>query len=342
MRADLLDRHLKQGCLKPVYLLFGEEEFLLRQALQRLEQGLHRQGELTAKYQFTAKDTALEEVLAQAQTPQLWGGRQLLILWEADKFSPAELASLGKYCQAPAAGSILVLVALGLKAKEVEKHKFWRHFLAQEAALGFPKLKEVEIVAWLEREAKAQGKILAAGAAQRLLELVGHDLLELYQELEKLLLYSGTEPQITLAMVNQIGSPSHNYTIFELVAALGQRQPLPALKILNRLLTLGEPPHRILVMLARQVRLLLKIHEGLQQRLTPPELAKRLEIHPFAVEKLQRQAAGLSPAALHQALIRLQEIDAAVKTGMPAPTLLLENFILTLSQTSKTEQRLRN
>lgn len=342
MRAALLDRHLKQGHLQPVYLFFGEEEFLIRRALRRLEQGLQHRGELAAKYQFTAKATALEEILAQARSPQLWGGRQLLIIWEADKFSPAELTSLATYCQAPAAAAILVLVALGLKAKEVEKHKFWRHFLAQEAALGFPKLKEVEIIAWLDREAKAQGKILAAGAAQRLLELVGPDLQELHQELEKLLLYSGMEPQITLAMVNQLGSTSHNYTIFELVAALGQRQPVPALKILNRLLTLGEPPHRILVMLARQVRLLLKIQEGRQQRLTLPELARRLEVHPFAVEKLQRQAASLSPAALHQALIRLQEIDAAVKAGMPAPALLLENFILTLSQTSKTDQQLRN
>ena len=40
MTHPLLERHLERSAVKPLYLFYGDEEFLMNRALARLEAGL--------------------------------------------------------------------------------------------------------------------------------------------------------------------------------------------------------------------------------------------------------------------------------------------------------------
>ncbi len=193
MSHAVLERHLKKSTLKPVYLWFGEEEFLIRRALARLEAWLQQGDDLAAKTVLDAAETPLAEALTAARSPQLWGGRQLVMVWQVERYKAKELAVLEKYLQAPSSQTCLVLIAPGLKPKDVQAHNLWRRLLEQEAALGFSRLREGELPTWLEREAKRQGKTLGPGAARQLVEAVGQNLSDLHQELEKLILYTGAQ-----------------------------------------------------------------------------------------------------------------------------------------------------
>lgn len=328
----ILTRHLQKGTLRPVYLFYGEEEFLIRRALAQLEGWLAQREELAAKLFLDAAATPLAEALSTARAAQLWGGRQFVVLWGVERYKVKELAPLAKYLEGPSASTVLVLVGLGLKAKDVQASGLWRRLQDQEAALAFPRLREGEVIKWLEQEAKHQGKTLGPAAARLLLETVGPNLADLAQQLAKLSLYTGTDPLIPAAVVQKLASHSRVHTIFELVEALGQGRPERALKVLHRLLELGEPASVIVVMVARQIRLLLRTLEAGPHRPDPAALAKELGVLPFVAEKLQRQAAGFSLAGLQQQLLRLQEIDQQIKTGMAAPHLLLEKFILDLDR----------
>jgi DNA polymerase III subunit delta len=330
MVHDLLERQFKKNTVPPVYLWYGEEEFLIRRELTRLEGWLEQREDLSAKITVDAADTPLAEVLTQARSPQLWGGRQLIIVWQAERYKSDELAALEKYLQAPARQTILLLMAPGLKHKDVQAHQVWRQLLEQEAALGFPRLREGDLPGWLQQEAKRQGKMLAPGAARQIVEAAGQNLLELDQELEKLILFTGAEITITAAHSAKLSSHSRSHTIFELVEALGQSKPDKALKVLARLLELGEHPSKIVVMLARQIRLLMRTREGLKKNLHGRELAKELGVAEFIAKKLIEQARGFRLARLRSQLIRLHEADQQIKTGMAVPRLLLEKVILDL------------
>ena len=330
MSHAILERQLKQNFLQPVYVWYGDEGFLIRRALACLESWLVQQGDLAAKIVLDGTETLLEDALLEARSPQLWGGRQLVVIWQAERYKPEDLTVLEKYLQAPARQTCLVLIAAGLKLKDIQAHHIWRQLLAQEAALGFFRLKDGALAHWLEGEAKLQGKKLGPGAALKMIEAVGQNLLELYQELEKLVLYTGAANIITAAHITYLSSHSRTHTIFELVEALGQNQPAKAFKVLGRLLELGEPPAKILVMLARQIRLLMRTREGLKRKLAAAELAKELGVAKFIAEKLQRQATGFRLAQLKGQLIRLHEADQQLKTGTTVPRLLLEKVILDL------------
>ncbi|AEB09583.1 DNA polymerase III subunit delta [Desulfobacca acetoxidans] len=330
MSHILLERHLKISALKPVYLFYGEEEFLVRRALTRLEDWLAQKEDLAARTSLEAGEISLLEALTEARSPQLWGGRQLVIIWRMERYKAKELAALESYLANPASQTCLVLVAIGLKSKDVQTHRIWRRLQEQDAALGFFRLRENELPGWLQKEARQLGKMLSPDAARQLIEAVGFNLLDLHQELEKLVLYVGKEQTITAEAVAQLSSHGRTHSIFELVDALGQSRPDKALKVLNRLLELGEPPAIILVMLARQVRLLMRTREALRRGLGSKELAQTLELPGIVAEKLQRQAGGFRLAQLQDHLIRLHEADLGFKTGMAPPHLLLEKVILEL------------
>ncbi|MDO9531481.1 MAG: DNA polymerase III subunit delta [Deltaproteobacteria bacterium] len=323
MSHPLLERHIERQAVKPLYLFYGDEEFLMQRALLRLEASLTDQaGELPSKVVRDAQEVELPEFLSESRAATLWGPGQLLILRRVDTYPAAQLKAITGYLDHPAPRAWIVLLAEGLKAREVEKHAVWGRLAKGEAALGFYRLREGELHQWLTREARQLGKNLTLAAAQRLVEMVGNNLAELSQELEKLALFAGPENTLTPALVTQLASHSRTYNIFALVDALGTPGFHQRLTSLGQLMDLGEPPARILGMLARQVRLLIRVKEGVGGN--PAELASRLKVPPYKVKSLAQQGARFSDAALKRHLAMLHRVDFQLKTSTGNPRLWLE------------------
>ncbi|MBI4795335.1 MAG: DNA polymerase III subunit delta [Deltaproteobacteria bacterium] len=328
MSHPLLERHLKRSTLKPLYLFYGDEEFLMLRALERLGKALTGpDGEAPVKVVLEAQEIGLPEFLAQARMTPLWGAGQLLVLRRVETYPAKPLKAVLDYLDHPAPRARVVLLAPGLKARDLAKNAVWSRLQQEEAALGFFHLKEGELQQWLTREAQAQGKTLTLAGAQRLVDMVGDNLSELASELEKLTLFAGPEKTLTPNLVSQLASHSRTYNIFALVDALGESGAQKRLSALAHLLDLGEPPARILVMLARQLRLLLRLKDSPAG--APPEaLARALEVPPGIVKKLAKQAARFTTPTLQTHLRRLHQTDRQLKTSMGNPRLWLEWCLL--------------
>jgi DNA polymerase III subunit delta len=327
MSHPTLERHLQRGGLKPLYLFFGDEEFLMLRALARLEGSLtDKAGEPPVKVVRESQEVELPEFLAESRTATLWGPGQLLILRRVDAYPADQLKAITAYLDRPAPRAWVVLLAEGLKAREVEKHPVWGRLLREEAALGFYRLRESELYQWLTREARRLEKNLTLAAAQRLVEMVGDNLAELSQELEKLALFAGPEATLSPGLVRQLASHSRTYNIFALVDALGEPGCQSRLASLGHLLDLGEPPAKILGMLARQVRMLIRVKEGHQAN--PAELARSLKVPQGVVKRLRQQASRFSETALQAHLGLLHQVDYRLKTSTGSPRLWLEWAVL--------------
>ncbi len=330
MSHPILERHLESRSLRPLYLFYGEEEFLLERALRRLETALAEvSGEAVLRVVREAPEVSLEEFLGQARMATLWGETQLLILRRADTYPAEALSAVTDYLRHPAPRSLVVLTAPSLKARAVEKHAVFGRLQKDQAALGFSRLREADLFSWLAKEAKRLGKTLPPAAAQRLVEVVGDNLLELNQELEKLALFAGDQASLTPQQVSQLASHSRTYNIFALVEALGEKAVHRRLAALDHLLELGEPPPRILTMLARQLRLLIRCRE-LAPQSPPGELAKQLGLSPWQVDRLVRQAKHFSLQALRAHLKLLHQADLSLKTSASTPRLWLEYALIHL------------
>lgn len=191
--------------------------------------------------------------------------------------------------------------------------------------------KEWELPNWIQQQARDEGGEISWDASRELAGLAGNDLRLLHQEIEKLLLYADGRP-VTETDVRTLVSRAREASVFDLVDYVGRREVDEALRLLHHLLDEGEPPLRLLAMLARQVRILLQVSELRSNRMTQEQIAKQLKLHPYVVQKGLAQAPNFTLQQLEKAHALLVETDWMIKTGEMEDVLALDMLVVSLAR----------
>ena len=118
--------------------------------------------------------------------------------------------------------------------------------------------------------------------------------------------------------------------IFDMVTAIAEKRQKDALELYYDLLTLKEPPMRILFLIARQCNLLLQARAMKSKGASNKEIASGLGVPPFAVGKYLSQASRFKSAVLRRALSRCVEAEEAVKTGRMNDVMSVEILIVSV------------
>jgi DNA polymerase-3 subunit delta len=193
--------------------------------------------------------------------------------------------------------------------------------------------KPAAVPQWLAQRARARGGSIEPRAAQALADALDRegkvDLRRAESELEKLLVYAD-DRSVTEGDVRELVTSIGLESIFTLMDALADRNGRVATSLLAKFVDAGEPPLRILALVARQVRLLAMTRFLTDRGASVSELNAALGVPPFVVQKLQRQARRFSTPLLVAALRRLAQIDADIKTGKAEATLALDLFVCEL------------
>ena len=195
----------------------------------------------------------------------------------------------------------------------------------------FKQPKEWELPNWIQQRARDEGGEIGWDASTLMARLVGNDLRLLDQEVDKLLLYANGQ-QVTETDVRALVSRARESSVFDLVDHVGRREADKALRLLHHLLDEGEPPLRLMAMLARQVRILIQVSELQASRMSQAEIAKRLKLHPYVVKKGLAQAHNFSMRQLEKAHALLVEADLMIKTGETEGVLALDMLVVSLTR----------
>ena len=190
-----------------------------------------------------------------------------------------------------------------------------------------------ELPRWIRQRVAQHGGQIESGAVALLVRNFGSRVRQLDQEIQKMLLYHGGEGTITVddvrSLVPYVQSAD---VIFDLVDALGQRQPRTAAHHLHRLLETGEHPLAIFGMIVRQYRLLIQVRWLLERNASERDIAKTLDLHPYVAKKTRRQATFFTHEQLQRAYDLLTESDLAIKTGKLTPEAALDLLVAQLTQ----------
>jgi len=176
--------------------------------------------------------------------------------------------------------------------------------------------RKSDLPGWIRARARQRGANLDAGALADLAEFVGDDLRQLDQELIKLVDYTAGKRTVTRDDVRRLVPATRAANIFALVDALGLGDANTAGRLLQHALDVdGEPPLRLLGMIARQYRLLIQAKALQAQGRRPPEIAKELGVPDWTAPKLLTQAGRHSFTRLESAMERILAADEGIKTG---------------------------
>jgi len=226
--------------------------------------------------------------------------------------------------------------------------------------LHFGELKsEALLKETLKQEAQellaSSGKNLTPGAWVALGRKTGFQLRGTLNELQKLVLFVGEKTNIDEKDVDYVVGKTKEDSIFELTAALSEKNQLAALAALKALLDQGVHYLVILSMISREIRLLIKakvlegtgkmpkitgsMDYGWFQKNVYPLLkepagtkAKQndslVKKHPYVIFNALRNCGRFSFPVLEGFLDDLLEMDLAMKSSAADPRLLLENFLV--------------
>lgn len=169
-------------------------------------------------------------------------------------------------------------------------------------------------VGWVISRARSKQLELDNSAAQLLIDLMGNDLNDLDQELEKLSLYFIDTGRITEQGLLELVHANKHFSAFRITQSLSQKQLAPAIEPLGQILQEQSGSHiRLYGLILNHFRGLLKIHYLWQQKIPESQFATLLKMHPYRVKLSIQQARQFSLLELENLLITLADLDLLLK-----------------------------
>jgi DNA polymerase-3 subunit delta len=315
-----------QAGLPLVYLWYGEERFLLQEAVQLLKNSyLEMDPSGSGIEVLSGRNVTPVEVVERANTVSFFQGR-LVIVEDIPYFQEGQGDTLNpffEYFMNPNPGTCLLLLAESV-------HKGRKLFKAIEQAgviVEFTAPKRAQDwQALLDFELNARGKKMRADVKTLFLEWAGHQPGVLAQELDKLVLYVGERETIRAEDVKEIVPQTSEATVFELLDAVAARSSAQALQKLYQVLR-QEHPLKVLTLLVRQVRMLLGTQALRQKGGTVNDAPRLLGMKPFEAQKVWRQSEKISWNQLETALQECLATEVGIKTGQGEGKFLLELMV---------------
>ena len=142
-------------------------------------------------------------------------------------------------------------------------------------------------------------------------------------------------PVIQEANVRALSGGVTTDKIFDMVRAVTERNQRRALDLYNDLLTLREPPMRILFLLSKQFRQMCLAKKRAGEGASQNEIATRLGVPSFVARNILACARAYSVEELEQAEEDFVDAEEAVKTGRLQDVLSVELLIVKYSTERK-------
>ena len=295
--------------LKPVYLLTGTDRPKIGRALQRLRARVGEQ----AIEQLDAPPASGDDAVAACNALGFFSGEaRLVIVAGVDKWKAADVKSVAAYLASPAPGTVLALVANDLKADSTLGKAVAN--AGQVLAFAVPKRN---LVGWVAEQFKAAGARAEPDACAALVQIVGDDLHQLAAEIDKLATWAGDEP-IGEAEVEALAAAVAETPTFALTDAWALRDTARTLEASETIFeregkARRDVAPRLAAALGNHVGRVRQCQKLAAEGVRPRDAAGKLKMHPFYAEKVFGQAKNFSEEELRDALVRLSQLDLALK-----------------------------
>ena len=317
----VLAQDIKTGEFKPVYVFFGEEAFLKKSYKNRMKDAMVGDDTMNFHY-FEGKGLDLKEIISLADTMPFFADRRLILVDGSGFFKSAQ-EELAAYLPQMPDTTCLVFAE-----SEVDKrNRLYKRVKELGYAAELNKQDTAQLMRWAAGILGRDGRKISRPVMEYFLERTGDDMENIRMELEKLVCYTMGRDVITKEDVDAVGTVHVTSRVFDMVAAIVAGNTKKAMDLYEDLLTLKEPPMRILFLIARQFNQLLQIKELTAAGKDKGAMASALKVPPFAVGKLTAQARAFTRDQILSWVTLCVETEEAVKTGRLSDRLAVELLI---------------
>ena len=324
---------IKNGKLKPIYFLMGEEPYYIDRISEFIEANVLTEEERSFNQMVLyGRDVTVEDLVSNAKRYPMMAEHQVIIVKEAQDLARS-IEKLADYAKQPQPTTILVL---NYKYKTIDKRKALYKTL-QKCGVVYEskKLYENQVADWIKRVLATKNYTIAPKAAQMLVEFLGTDLSKINNELDKLQIILPKGTQISPEHIEENIGISKDFNNFELRQAIGERNAFKAYRIVNYFAEnpKDNPMVVTVTLLFNFFSQLLQFH-GLADK-SPRNVASALKVNPYFVNEYVLAARNYPMKKVSEVISVLREFDVKSKgvgsNAVPQGDLLKELLVKIVS-----------
>lgn len=319
---ETLNQDIKSGDFKRFYLLFGEEEFLKQSYKKRLRQAVAGDDTMNYNY-FEGKGLDVQELISLANTMPFFSDRRLILVEDSGCFKAASDELMEALPDIPDT-TCMVFVESAVD----KRNRLYKKVKELGSAVELKRQSASQLAVWAGRILAQNGRKITSSDMNLFLERTGDDMETIRTELEKLISYTMGQEIVAMEDIEAVTTVQVTNKIFDMVAAIVVGKTKIAMDRYEDLLTLKEPPMRILFLIARQFNQILLVKEMMASGNDKSAIASKLKIPPFAAAKLMPQARNFTKEQLAGCVEACVETEEAVKTGRLGDRLAVELLIM--------------
>ena len=319
---ETLNQDIKSGDFKRFYLLFGEEEFLKQSYKKRLRQAVAGDDTMNYNY-FEGKGLDVQELISLANTMPFFSDRRLILVEDSGCFKAASDELMEALPDIPDTTCMVFVESAVDKRK-----RLYKKVKELGSAVELKRQSASQLAVWAGRILAQNGRKITSSDMNLFLERTGDDMETIRTELEKLISYTMGQEIVAREDIEAVTTVQVTNKIFDMVAAIVAGKTKIAMDRYEDLLTLKEPPMRILFLIARQFNQILLVKEMMASGNDKSAIASKLKIPPFAAAKLMPQARNFTKEQLAGCVEACVETEEAVKTGRLGDRLAVELLIM--------------
>ncbi len=331
---------LSSGNISNVYLIYGEEKYLVREYTKRLCDKVAGKEPSDFDYLRFGSSAPLEDIFFACDQFPLFSKYKCVVVsdYDVNSLSDNDLKLLTKNCEDIASSAVLIFTMPTLSYEGGKNDK--KSAKLQKLASSLQKCGtvleltrrddlalEAQLAAWAEKEGCALTKLNAS----RIISLCGTDMNALRNEMDKLIAYADGR-EITREMIGMLVVKNTEARIFALSDCISNGDHSGAYSQLYALFEQNEKPEIILSVLGTVYIDMYRAKTASESGKSISEAASDFKYgkREFLLKNAGKRAARFSTAALRNILDIILETDIRMKSKPDDRRILLETLIARL------------
>ena len=322
-KIEELEKELQNQNLQSLYLLYGEEQFLLEQVIKKIKKLF---GETVKGINYIQIDESnVNQLIADIETPSFGYEKKLIIARNTGLFKKEgrkksdelskQKSNISKYIQENI-DLIRQSVVLVFVEEDAEKQELYKTIDKLGIICNFEFQKPIQIIQRLKVICNSYKVNVDNSVLQFLIECCGTNMQELINETRKLIEYAGANGTIEKQDIDKLCTKKLESVIFDLTDNLGKKNIAKSLEVLKNLLYEKEPLQKILITLYNNFK---KLYLTSVAVAVNKDVVTSLDLKPnqvFLVNKYKMQCRYFKQNELIGILKDLCDLDYKYKNGL--------------------------
>jgi len=224
---------VRNGKIRPVYLLFGSDFYLASTFIQEVRKALAGRG--IERQHVTAKELRVNDLQQLLYGTSLFQSENFILIEEIKQMIPTVRKMFLKYLENPAETNTVILTAPVIE----RRHDFLSKVSKMSATVYVNPPFDSEIPQWAVEYLKEKNRSADREAVKTLIRMTGNDLNDLANELDKLDLMLTPGERITTQAVMKSAGYQRTWTPEDLTESIGEKNRKKAIVIAENLISHG-------------------------------------------------------------------------------------------------------